>query len=251
MDPFIESQKWEAFHLQLIAEIARSLVPRVRPRYEVSPEQRIYVERKATEVHRPIRVDAAVLESGSAEWTRESGPRGTAAAIAPATYTLPMPEEKREAFLTIRDRENAEVVTVIEVLSPTIKAPGSDGRQLYLTKRVDVLESATNLIEFDLLRGGARLPTVEPLSPADYYGFVCRSRRRPKADVYGWSLHHPLPMIPVPLAAEDDDVAVDLQAVFTRVYDDYGYDYSLDYRAPIEPPLGAADAEWVARILEH
>jgi hypothetical protein len=170
--------------------------------------------------------------------------------IAPATYTLPMPQERREAFLTIRDRQNADVVTVIEVLSPTNKAPGSDGRQLYLTKRVDVLESATNLIEFDLLRGGARLPTIEPLKPADYYAFVCRSRKRPKADVYGWSLRDALPIIPVPLAADDDDVTIELQAVFTRIYDDYGYDYSVDYRTPIEPPLSAADADWVARFLK-
>lgn len=249
LDPCIESQRWESFHFELIGEIARWLVPRVRPRYEVTPEQRVYVEREQVGADRSIRVDAAIVGNGTVEPTRPASSAITAMAIAPATYTLPMPEEQREAFLTIRDRTDSVVVTVIEVLSPTIKAPGSDGRRLYLTKRVDVLESATNLVELDLLRGGARLPTVEPLEPADYFTFVCRAKNRPHADVYAWRLQQALPTIPVPLAADDDDVDIDLQAVFTRVYDDFGYDYSLDYQSTIEPPIGEADADWIAAIL--
>jgi hypothetical protein len=251
MDPCIESQRWESFHFELIGEIARWLVPRVRPRYEVTPEQRVYVERGQGRVGRSIRVDAAVVESGTAEPTRRDSPGDTTTAIAPATYTLPMPEEQREAFLTIRDRTDSVIITVIEVLSPTSKVPGSDGRRLYLSKRVDVLESATNLVELDLLRGGARLPTVEPLEPADYYTFVCRAKHRPHADVYAWTLRRALPAIPVPLAGDDADVQIDLQAVFTKVYDDFGYDYSLDYQSPIEPRIGEADADWVAAILSE
>jgi hypothetical protein len=89
-----------------------------------------------------------------------------------------MPERVREAFLTIRERETMEVVTVIEVLSPGNKQAGSDGRREYLRKRRDVLLSATHLVELDLLRGGERLPTIEPLPPGDYYAFVCRRQHR-------------------------------------------------------------------------
>ena len=65
---------------------------------------------------------------------------------------------EREIFLTLRDRASNEVVTVIEVLSPSNKRPGSDGRKEYLEKRNQVLMSTAHLIELDLLRGGERLP---------------------------------------------------------------------------------------------
>ena len=49
-------------------------------------------------------------------------------AIAPIVLTLPMPERKRQAFLTtIRERETMAVVTVLEVLSLDNKRSGSDG----------------------------------------------------------------------------------------------------------------------------
>lgn len=40
-----------------------------------------------------------------------------------------MPEERRESFLTLRDRQTMEVVTVIELFSPANKRPGGDGRR--------------------------------------------------------------------------------------------------------------------------
>ena len=52
-----------------------------------------------------------------------------------------------------------------------------------------------------------------------------------------------------PLAGDDPDALLDLQAAFTTVYDRSGYDYSLDYRRPVEPPLSEADAAWVQERL--
>ena len=66
-----------------------------------------------------------------------------------------------------------------------------------------------------------------------------------QVDVYGWTLRNRLPVIPVPLADDDPDVPLDLQAAFTTTYDRVGYDYALDYRSPVKPPLDAAAAEWV------
>jgi hypothetical protein len=248
MDPWIESQRWVQFHFEFVGEAARQLVPLVRPRYEIAPEQRIYVERSFGEDQGPIRSDFAVLEHYAEK--REVSLASAATAVAsPATYTLPMPEERREAYLVIRDRRDMHVVTVIEVLSPTNKSPRADGRELYLRKRLSILESRTNLVEIDLLRGGRRLPTVERLRPADYYVFVCRGARRPQADVYAWGLRQSLPAVPIPLAPDDREVTLDLQAVFNRVFDDFGYDYALDYRQPVHPPLREADALWADTCL--
>jgi hypothetical protein len=53
----------------------------------------------------------------------------------------------------------------------------------------------------------------------------------------------------VPLAENDPEATLDLQAVFSTVYDRAGYDYSLNYRRPIEPPLSETDAAWVRERL--
>jgi hypothetical protein len=247
MDPFIEGQDWEDFHTGFIAELSAALVPRIRPKYVARKERRIYVEHSFPGEDRSVRADLAVMsdEAGFAD-TRE--PTSAGAAVSPVVLHLPMPEERRESFLTLRDRETMEVVTVIELLSPANKRPGGDGRREYLSKRESVLESTTHLVELDLLRGGTRLPTVEPLPPGDCYAFVCRQRRY-QAEVYAWTLRDRLPAIPIPLAGDDPDVRIDLGEVFTSTYDRAGYDYSLDYSRPILPPLPEADAAWAAGIL--
>jgi hypothetical protein len=54
-----------------------------------------------------------------------------------------------------------------------------------------------------------------------------------------------LPAVPVPLAGDDPDALLDLQAAFTTTYDRAGYDYALNYRRAVEPPLEASLADWV------
>jgi len=201
MDPYIEAQRWEGFHTHFIVELAKQLVPRVRPGYVVETEERIY--------------------------------------------------EVREVYLTVRERESRTVVTVIEMFSPGNKRVGSDGREQYLRKRRSVLQSACHLVEIDLLRGGARMPTVSPLPRGDYFVLVCRAERRPEADVFGWSLRQQLPAIPIPLADGDPDVNLDLQALFDTVYDGLGYDYALDYSRQVVPPLSEDDAAWAGELVRN
>jgi hypothetical protein len=213
-------------------------------------EERVYVEHMPADDSVFIRPDVTVLERAGSEGPLESpGTTATSAVVTPVIRHLPVPERVREAFLTVRERGTMEVVTVIEVLSPGNKRAGSDGRREYLRKREEVLLSATHLVELDLLRGGERLPTLEPLPPGDYYAFVCRGQRRFQAEVYAWSLRRPLPPVPIPLAGPDPDVVLDLQAIFATVYDRAGYDYSLDYRHALVPPLSEADQAWAQQLL--
>jgi len=252
MDPYLEGPVWEDFHAHFMAALKELLIPLVRPRYVVRIEERAYLEHSPADGREWIRPDVAIAERSSERRPREgSGGTGTAVAMAaaPVVMTLPMPEYEREHYLTIRERESLQVVTVIEVLSPSNKRSGSDGRREYLSKRDTVLVGPAHLIELDLLRGGERLPTIEPLPPADHYAFVSRKPSRPKADVYRWSLRQRLPAITVPLAGSDPEVPLDLQTAFTAVYDRAGYDYSLDYRHPVEPPLTDEDAAWVQQQL--
>jgi hypothetical protein len=206
----------------------------------------VYVEHDPIDELRYIQPDVAIAER---RVPGELSAAGTAAVIEPVVLTVPVPVEQREAFLLIELRETREVIAVIEVLSPGNKRLGSDGRREYLSKRAEVLESRTHLVELDLLRGGERLPTVEPLPAGDYYGFVCRGNRRPRVEVYAWGLRGSLPTIPIPLGADDPDASLDLQAIFTAAFDRAGFDYSLDYQVSLNPPLGGADQAWAKEML--
>lgn len=245
MDPWIENQAWEDFHPRFLGDVADELVAALRPRYVVRSERRVYVERQGGGG------GSIVADIGVARGRARRVPtrQATGSSAAPVELTLPMPEHRREVYLTIRERETLEMVSVIELLSPTNKRRGADGRREYLAKRATVLESPCHLVEIDLLRGGERLPMIERLPRGDYYAVVSRSERRPKAQVYGWSLRQPLPTIPIPLAGGDPDHPLELQRLFERRFERSGYDYSLDRDAPVDPPLSSSDAAWARRRL--
>jgi hypothetical protein len=248
MDPFIESQVWEDFHHVFVETIREILMPQLRPRYVARVEVRVYIEHDTDAWADVIRPDMTVLEP-KGQFVPSKGAAMSSPATGPHVVTLPMPETRRESYLTIRERETAEVVAILVVLSPSNKRAGSSGRQEYLRKRDDVLQSRAHLIEVDLLRGGERMPTLGPFPPSDYHVLVCRGARRPRAEAYPWSLRQPLPTVPVPLAGKDPDASLDLQGALCRAYDRAGYDYSLDYGRPLEPRLNEADAFWVQGVL--
>ncbi|MDQ2731584.1 MAG: DUF4058 family protein [Armatimonadota bacterium] len=248
MDPFIEGDSWQDFHGRLIGVIAEFLTPNIRPRYVVRTQERVYLEHSPGDgLSRSLGPDVSVVIRRDREYSLHAG--GVVVAEAPTIVSLPMPVREREHYLTILWRETMEVVTVLEVLSPSNKRRGNDGRVEYLGKRDTVLLSRSHLVELDLLRGGERLPTLQPLPAGDYYSLVSRVERRPRAEAYAWRLFHQMPAIPIPLRAGDGDVALDLQAAFNTVYDRSDYDYSLDYSRSLEPPLNSAGAEQVEETL--
>jgi hypothetical protein len=249
MDPFIEGQSWQDFHTTFLTVIREMLTPRVRPRYIVKVQQHVYLAYGEKSPDRAIEPDLSVLRGDQGPPAGSGNLEGTTATMMPAIHTVPLPRRYRQTFLTIRSRESQEVVTVLELLSPWNKEAGK-GRSKYLAKRAKVLLTPANLVELDLLRGGRRLPTREPLEPADFYAFVCRKEELPQVEVYRWTLRDRLPTIPVPLANDDPDVPLDLQQAFTTTYDRAGYDYALDYRLPVEPPLEAALSDWVRSLVK-
>lgn len=250
VDPYIENQEWQDFHARFNTVVSELLASRLEPRYIVRVERRVYVEHPAHQETEVRWADVAVLASDAAKVTGHSLASGAVAAVAaPVECLLPMPEERRECYLVIRERETMEVVTVVETLSPSNKIAGGEGREQYLAKRDQVLESRSHLVELDLLRGGLRLPTIGGLPAGDYYAIVSRRRRRPRAEVYAWGIRQPLPVILVPLREGDKDVELELQAAFTTVYDRARYHLSVDYGAALEPPLSEADQAWTRELL--
>jgi hypothetical protein len=249
MDPFIENREWDDFHASLNVVIREMLVPRIEPKYTARVQRRVYIEHMYETEDKVRWADVAVVSMGAESSIVTDPAAGVATAIAPVECVLPMPEERRETFLVIREIESMEIVTVIETLSPSNKRSGGDGRKQYLEKREEVLQSTSHLVELDLLRGGARLPTIGPLPRGDFFCIVSRRGRRPRAKVYAWSLRDPLPPIPIPLKANDPEVTLDLAAAFATAYDRASYDLTLDYRQPLYPPLSEADAAWAGELI--
>ena len=237
MDPWLErGDLWPDVHNRLIAALGDVLGPRLRPRYFVALEERVYVE-EAQGLALVGRPDLAVVGAG-----RIAG-GDTKSAAAVVEVELPMTDRLRETYLEIRSASEGEVVTVLEVLSPANKRAG-EGRRLYLQKRSAVLATLTNLVEIDLLRSGERMPVVGEPPSSDYAILVSRSWQRPRAHLLPFSVRDALPPLPVPLRKGEDEPTVDLGEVLRALYDRASYDLRVDYRRAPDPPLGAADSVW-------
>ena len=247
MDPFIEDQEWQDFHTRFNTALSDELAPSVDPKYVVRIERRIYVEHDLGDDDQVRWADAAILRFPGESAVAVASLAQAGVALMPVECVLPMPQERRETYLVIRELPTMEVVTVIETLSPTNKRSSGDGREQYLTKREEILSSRTNLVEIDLLRGGKRLP-AEGRPAGDYFAFVSRGHRRPRTDVYHWNLRDRLPPIPIPLKKGDPEASVDLQLVFNTVFDRARYQLSLDYTQSLSVPFDNADMLWVREL---
>jgi len=181
----------------------------------------------------------------------EMGAGGVAVAVQPMVIPLvaelPQPEEIIERYLEIRDVETQDVITVIEILSPSNKI-GREGREQYERKRLKVLGSMTNLIEIDLLRAGEPFP-MKISSQSDYRLVVSRSHRRPSADVYLFSIRQEIPSLPIPLRPGEEEPLLPLNDILHKLYDQGGYDLITHYQTPLDPPLSAEDESWVRQLV--
>ncbi len=253
MDPYLEHpDHWPGFHNLLIARLAETLGPVLRPRYYVAAEERVYVVESPDGVWRP---DLAVREAGGGR--AENGP---VLATRPAgdtrvlVATLPMPDRIRETYLEVRATSSREAVTAIELLSASNKRTGK-GRQDYLEKRLDIVGTRTNLVEIDLLRAGEPMPAYlrdwppSAPPPGTYRILVARGHRRPLADIYAFSVRETIPVFPLPLRSNDEEPSVDLQLAFNQLYDTLSYDLRIDYRAEPFPPLDEEDDGWADALL--
>jgi len=246
MNPYLESPHiWRDFHDSFLPRMRDALNAVLGDRYFVRIEENVYIREPFDNGHRLFAIaDAAVSTPGN---LREPVQSTTAVVDAPVQVAIRTALDlHRETFLESRTTQLDEVITVIELLSPTIKSPGRN-RGAYLFKREPLLLSGTHLVEIDLLRGGERMP-FESFSDCDYYALVSRVEGLPSAGF--WPIHwrDRLPKIGIPLRSPDADVSLDLQAVLNEVYDAARYAKVL-YRHSPEPALNEADAAWAKAIL--
>ena len=245
MNPYLEQEAvWHDFHQRFIPRAADALTSQVRPGYIVTVDSHVYLHELPAEARRLVgSPDVSVAVTGSPGNVRPAGSISGGAVL--GIVPLPVDAEK-DSYIQIRDREGRELVTVVELLSPSNKAPGPD-REQYLAKRREVLASGVHLVEIDLLRGWPRLP-AEGLPQCDYCIMVSRAKERPRVQFWPATLRDTLPIIPVPLRDADGDATLDVQQILQQVYDGAGYEDYI-YRGRPWPRLRPDDEAWARQFL--
>jgi Protein of unknown function (DUF4058) len=253
MDPYIEGcGLWEDFHSHLIQKIGEKLADVAPERYLVRTGERSYVVLVESEGKKkyPFLPDVSVSVPRRRKRTTKKG--GTALAepngeAEPMTLRPFIQEEHREAFIEIYDANPSQrLVTSIEVLSPSNKRPGTEGWELYQRKRQSLLLGDVSLVEFDLLRGGQRMPMFDPWPESTYTLLVARAKTQ-LCRVWRAYCLRPLPPIHVPLAKPDHDIPLDVQPMIDEIYQRFRYQRSIDYAKPLSPPLDHAESDWLEK----
>ncbi len=247
MDPYLEqADAWHSFHESFCPAILEMLVPQIRPKYIAKIDEHVYLHELSAEEGQFFgRGDVTLHHSPNESSLNRSATTLLPSVLGSVRLTV---DEERLSFIRILDRETRDVVTVIELLSPSNKDSSQD-RSQYLGKRERVLESAAHLVELDLLRGGRR-PPIDGQPDCDYCVMVSRAEMRPRVELWPFRLRDRLPPIPVPLRAPDPDAVLDLQAVLDRVYDAAGYEDYIYAGQPV-PPLTSEEATWAAALLSE
>ncbi len=249
MNPYLEHPSlWAGIHHRLITAIANDLAPKLRPKYIVAIEERVYEVNGDTSLLVGV-PDVSVQSSLFLARPTESN-LAVVSPTMPMDVLLPMPEILTEAYLEIRAVETEEVVTIIEVLSPKNKQVGI-GRLQYETKRLKILGSATHFVEIDLLRQGSSMPMIGDFLQSHYRIVVSYSETRPKAALYGFNLPDGIPEFPVPLKASEAELKINPKLLLDQIYDQGSYDLRIDYSRPPIPALSEPDMAWVNEILQQ
>jgi hypothetical protein len=252
MDPYLENPLiFPDFHDRFVSYLSEALQPKLPEPYYAGLGRRAWVEIS----ERFVGPDVNVVRDA-----RRMGPDSGGVAVAERSASEPIvvhvPHDERVETLVeifVGRGEKRRLVTAIELPSPTNKTPGEQGRDLYLRKQREVVQSKAHFIEIDLLRGGTHTTAVpldrlqRKVAPFDYH--VCSHRFDNFEDYFIYPIRLPqsLPVIQVPLLPEDGEVQIDLQAVMNRTYDAGPYRREIDYGAdPVVPPLPDEYARWCA-----
>ncbi|WP_020473788.1 DUF4058 family protein [Zavarzinella formosa] len=210
MDPFLEDRRlWGAFHHQLVASLYQILLPGLVDRYRARVQQRCYVTEE------PL-------------------------------FTSIIKENRQEEFIEIRHRADGKLVTLIDIASPANKML-PQGRAAYHETRKIARSCNAGIVEIDLVLQG--LPLLDfsrdGLPEWDYAVTVTRSTQPDRFEIYTATLAKRLPRFKVPLAPDDRDTVLDLQAAFVRTYEQGNFCSQINYKQEPDVRLKPQDKDWM------
>jgi hypothetical protein len=214
MDPYLEAPAlWPAFQHALCVSLYQLVQPGIADRYRIKVVSRQYT----TEL---------------------------------VLFTSIQREPQTESYIEIRGRTDDKLVTVLNVLSPANKSGGS-GKAAYVATREQALHQKAGTVELDLLTQGT--PPLDfdrsGLPPCQYTVTVTRPHTPDRFEVYAATLRGRLPKFKMPLASDDRDTVVDLQAAVGRAYDVCDAAKQIDYaNLPKAVTLPDDDKAWLAAI---
>jgi hypothetical protein len=218
MDPYLETPKlWPAFQHQLLACLYQILLPGLVDRYRARVGTRTYVSEM------PL-------------------------------FTSVLREQYTEEFIEIRNRTDGKLVTLLEVVCPANKTTPA-GRQAYLDARQVAVAQRAGIVEIDLVMQGKPTLTYsrDGLPEYDYAVTVTRSNAPDRYEIYTATLQKRLPKFKLPLAADDRDALLDLQAAFARAYDLGTFASQIDYTKPppADVPFTDTYKTWTDELLKQ
>ena len=248
MNPYLETRRlWPEVHNKLISDIHYFLREALPQKYTVIMEERVVVEESVGDISRQRYAvpDISVAGNGAIQTNPAVNPDGAA-----VTVTLPQLYPVREWFIEIRTQNRIPAVAILEILSPSNKRSGQ-GRRDYLDKRQRVLDSATHLVEIDLLRADNPMPVEGYDGDAPYRILISRSQMRPQAALYPFGIQSPIPAFAMPLLRNDEEPTLMLGEIFTDLYLRGYYDRYVDYDEDPAGPLTDADRAWLDQMLRE
>lgn len=210
MDPYLEDEKfWPAFHHQLVASLYQVLLPGLVDRYRAKVIQRCYVTEE------PL-------------------------------FTSVLRQNRAEEVIEVRQRTDGRLVTLVDIVCPTNKLL-PQGRQAYHDTRRQARSSHASIVEIDLVLSGQPLLDYsrDGLPEWDYAVTVTRSTQPDRYEIYTSTLSKRLPRFKVPLASDDRDTVLDLQATFARAYDQGNFSTLIAYDGRPSVKMTDAQLHWV------
>ncbi len=251
VDPYLEaSPLWQGFHNSYIHGLLEAIQPALPDKYVAVMEMRIYLQ--PTEEGGRTRSRIPDLQ------VARTGPQQVSSVHASAARGVMLDLdmdllESREALLNIFEASTRRLVTSVELLSPSNKRPGA-GREEYRNKQLRLYGEGVNLVEIDFIRGGMNALLVpgerlSSLGPFDFVTGKLRAAEYLRYEARTWTLRESIPMLTVPLDAEEPEVPVELQAVYQRTFANSAFTRLLNYTRGLVPPLEFEDQDWADQLL--
>jgi Protein of unknown function (DUF4058) len=217
MDPYLEDDKlWPGFQHHMVHALHQLLLPGLMDRYRARISQRHYISEQAL-------------------------------------FTSIIREEHTEALIEIRQRADGRLITLLETISPANKMSDA-GRQAYMARRQESRAARANLVEVDLVLQGAALIDYDAkagLPSWDYAVFVSRAAQMDRYEIFPATLPKRLPKFRLPLAADDRDTVIDLQAAFARAFDQGDFAKHINYDQDPATKLSDENREWLTQRLRE